>query len=131
MKTVSIGDTHGIAVADIVQKIINDHDKFIFAGDYVDSIDVDNFSMKKNLMDIIDLKIAFPDKIVLLWGNHDIHYLLGSGYAASGFRPEMRLYFHEIFHSNSSLFRLAYQEKDCLWTHAGINSRWYSCPTTG
>jgi hypothetical protein len=38
MKTVSIGDTHGIAVADFVQKIINDHDKFIFAGDYVDSI---------------------------------------------------------------------------------------------
>jgi hypothetical protein len=81
--------------------------------------------MKKNLTDIINLKIAFPDKIVLLWGNHDIHYLLGSEYAASGFRPEMQLNFHEIFHSNSSLFRLAYQEKDCLWTHAGINSRWH------
>jgi hypothetical protein len=125
MKTVSIGDTHGTAVADIVLKIINEQDKFIFAGDYVDSIDVDNFSMKKNLKDIIDLKIAYPDKIVLLLGNHDIHYFLGSDYYSSGYRPEMRKDFHEIFHLNSSLFRLAYLEKDYLWTHAGINSWWY------
>jgi len=125
MKTVSVGDTHGTAVADVVLKIIDNHDKFIFAGDYVDSFDVDNISMKKNLLDLIGLKITHPDKIVLLWGNHDIHYLLGSDYYSSGYRPEMKKDFHEIFLSNSNLFHLSYQVNDCLWTHAGINSRWF------
>ena len=32
MKTVSIGDTHGKAIADVVLKIINEHDKlFLWA----------------------------------------------------------------------------------------------------
>ena len=62
---------------DTVARIINEHDRFIFMGDYVDSPDIDNLSMKKNLMDIIGLKKKYPDKVVLLWGNHDIHYLLG------------------------------------------------------
>ena len=49
MKTVSIGDTHGVTVANIITEIIDEHDKFIFIGDYVDSFNVDNSTMKKNL----------------------------------------------------------------------------------
>lgn len=30
MKTVSIGDTHGIAVVNSVSEIMDEHDKFIF-----------------------------------------------------------------------------------------------------
>ena len=90
MKTVSIGDTHGVAVADVVVNIIDRHDKFIFVGDYVDSFIVDNISMKKNLLDIIELKKKYPEKVILLWGNHDIHYLLGNKHYCSGYRPEMQ-----------------------------------------
>ena len=46
MNTVSIGDTHGTAVADIVLNIIDNHDKVIFAGDYVDSFDIDNIPVR-------------------------------------------------------------------------------------
>jgi predicted MPP superfamily phosphohydrolase len=125
MKTVSIGDTHGKAIADVVLKIINEHDKFIFIGDYVDSPEIDNSSMKKNLLDIIALKKRYPEKIVLLWGNHDIQYLLGKDHFCSGYRPGMKQEFFEIFDSNADLFKLAFQAADYLWTHAGINERWY------
>lgn len=125
MKTVSIGDTHGIAVADQIRKIINSHDKFIFLGDYVDSYDVDNSSMLKNLLDIIDLKKCYPDKVVLLWGNHDIHYFLGEKFYCSGYRPEMRIELNGIFSTNECLFQLAFQEKDWIWTHAGISELWF------
>lgn len=124
MKTVSIGDTHGIAAAEQVEMIIDHHDKFIFLGDYVDSFDVDNSSMLKNLLDIIALKERFPEKIVLLWGNHDIHYFLGDRYYSSGYRPEMRQEFHRIFRDNEKLFQLAYQAGDFIWTHAGISDLW-------
>jgi predicted MPP superfamily phosphohydrolase len=125
MKTVSIGDTHGIAVAGHVRKIVDDHDKFIFIGDYVDSYDIDNISMKKNLLDLVELKGRYPEKIVLLWGNHDIQYLLGREHLCTGFRPEMEGEFHRIFSENENLFQLSYQVGDHLWTHAGINEIWY------
>jgi predicted MPP superfamily phosphohydrolase len=125
MKTVSIGDTHGKAAAETILNIINEYDKFIFMGDYVDSPVIDNLSMRKNLSDIIELKKKYPEKIVLLWGNHDIHYLLGKGHFCSGFRPGMKQEFYEIFHSNADLFQLAFEAGGYLWTHAGISGWWY------
>jgi hypothetical protein len=125
MKTISIGDTHGKAIADVVLKIINEHDKFIFMGDYVDSPVIDNLFMKKNLSDIITLKKKYLEKIVLLWGNHDIHYLLGEGHFCTGYRPGMKQDFYDIFHSNAGLFQLSFQTGDYLWTHAGISRWWY------
>ncbi|MEI6050427.1 MAG: metallophosphoesterase [Bacteroidota bacterium] len=126
MKTVSIGDTHGVAVADVIVKIIDKYDKFIFVGDYVDSFDVDNLTMKKNLLEIIELKKQYPEKIRLLWGNHDIQYLLGyAEYGCTGYRPEMQYDFYEIFHSNADLFRFSYQTGDYLWTHAGVHAGWF------
>lgn len=125
MKTVSIGDTHGIAVVNSVSEIMDEHDKFIFSGDYVDSFDVDNLTMKRNLLDLVELKKKYPEKIILLWGNHDIHYLLGNEHSCSGYRHEMKHDFYEIFHSNESLFQLSYQADDYLWTHAGVHAGWF------
>ena len=125
MKTVSIGDTHGMAVVDSVMKIIDNFDKFIFVGDYVDSFDVDDHSMKTNLLDLIELKSKYPEKVVLLWGNHDIHYLLGKDYYCSGYRPGMRKVFHTIFQENEKLFQFSYQSGDYIWTHAGITEFWF------
>jgi len=126
MKTVSIGDTHGVAVGNVINEIIDRYDKFIFTGDYVDSFYIDNISMKENLLDIIELKKKYSDKIILLWGNHDIHYLLGSKYYSSGFRPGMQSDFHAIFDLHRKLFQLSFQVNNYLWTHAGINAKWFN-----
>ena len=126
MKTVSIGDTHGRFVLDTVKEISDDYDKIIFVGDYVDSFTEADLSISTNLYDIIEFKKENPDKVVLLWGNHDIQYLLGyAKYGCTGYRPQMKDALFELFNINRSLFQMAYQINDTLWTHAGVHKGWY------
>lgn len=126
MNIVSIGDTHGNTVIDKVLEILNNHDKFIFVGDYVDSFDLNNSTINGNLYDLIELKKSNPKKIILLWGNHDIQYLLGyKNYGCSGYRPEMLEEFYDVFSKNKELFVFSFQIDKYLWTHAGIHRGWY------
>jgi len=99
------------------------YDKIIFVGDYVDSFDVSNVEMKKNLEDIIFFKKTLPHKVVLLLGNHDIQYIVPDQWC-SGYRPEMKHDFYDIFNKNLSLFQMAYQVGNTLWTHAGVTDGW-------
>jgi hypothetical protein len=107
-------------------------DKIIFVGDYVDSFDVNNIDMKLNLEEIIHLKREYPDKIVLLIGNHDVSYIVPHQ-ICSGYRPEMKHDFEDIYRKNDDCFQLAfYHEREVeegkikrtLWTHAGVTQGW-------
>lgn len=94
-------------------------DKIVFIGDYVDSFTISNVEIKKNLEDIILFKKALPNKVVLLWGNHDIQYFIPNQ-ICSGFRPEAKWDLQILFEANKDLFQMAYQEGEFLWTHAGL-----------
>ena len=122
MRTMSIGDLHG---KDLWKQIdINNFDKVIFIGDYVDSWDIKDEDILNNLLDLIELKKIFPNKVILLLGNHDIQYLFFPNYSCSGFRNSM-LYSLEItFKENIKLFQIAFQEQNYLFTHAGISNKW-------
>lgn len=139
MKTVSIGDIHGsnkwklllfgtiTPTLEEINNIVNQFDKIIFIGDYVDSFDVDNIIIIENLLEIINLKKNYPDKIILLWGNHDVFYytLNYTRDNVSGIRPEITQELNQIFRSNYRLFQFAYQYKNYIWTHAGIHQGWW------
>jgi hypothetical protein len=107
------------------------YEKIIFVGDYVDSFDVPNSLMSDNLENIIKLKTQFPDKVILLIGNHDIQYmhLNRMDLRCSGFRPEAAPIFHQIFESNRDLFQLCYHQNingvDYVWSHAGLTESWF------
>jgi predicted phosphodiesterase len=111
--------------------IFNEMDKIVFVGDYVDSFDVQNLEMKLNLEEIIHLKSEYPDKVVLLLGNHDIQYIVADQ-ICSGYRPEMKFDFQELFTKNIDKFTFAYYHereidgrlKRTLWTHAGVTHGW-------
>lgn len=102
----------------------------IFLGDYLDpkndeEITADNAYY--NLIDIVNLKKQNPDKVILLWGNHDLHYmyrnLMGSRYD----HTNSEKYF-QFFWQNQDLFQLAYETiidgKTYLFTHAGVGRKW-------
>jgi predicted phosphodiesterase len=139
MKNISIGDIHGsnkwklllfgtiTPTLDEIDKTINQFDKIIFIGDYVDSFDKDNTAIIDNLLEIIDLKKKYKDKVVLLWGNHDVYYytLNYKRDNVSGIRPEIVHELNQIFRSNYNLFQFAYQYKNYIWTHAGIHKGWW------
>ena len=124
MKTISIGDIHGRDIWKNVDP--SKYDKIIFVGDYVDSFTVSNITILNNLLDIIEFKKSFKDKVILLLGNHDIQYILGySHFGCSGYRPTMYYDLNETFTKNFELFQIAYQIDDILWSHAGVHEGWY------
>jgi predicted MPP superfamily phosphohydrolase len=87
MKHIAIGDLHG---RDTWQQVNTKlYDKVIFLGDYVDSHTLSDLVILENLKKIIALKKRPPEKVVLLLGNHDAHYLHYPRFECSGFRPTM------------------------------------------
>lgn len=101
-------------------------DKYIFLGDYCDSFTKDSTEIKNNLIDVIKFKKYYPDHVILLWGNHEIHYLYSAQkHGCSGFRPLMWFDLNEIFRKYRLLFQYAYQYDNYLFTHAGVHKGWY------
>ena len=136
IKTITVGDVHGSKIwqkcADlkILMKFPNletEYDKYIFIGDYTDSFTHSDKQIIDNLRKIITLKRNYPDKVILLWGNHDLQYLFSyqGGHGCSGYRTQMYTQLHDIFQSNKELFQTAFQIKNYLWTHAGVHKGWY------
>lgn len=122
MKIISIGDIHGKSVWNTIDP--GEYDKIIFVGDYTDDYyPTTDEQIFENLINIINFKKANPDKVELLYGNHDCSYVYG--WSCSGFRSSMREKLFHLFHANKSLFKFAHQEKNYIWTHAGITRFWY------
>jgi predicted MPP superfamily phosphohydrolase len=123
-KIVNIGDIHGRIFWKLID--INQYDHIVFVGDYVDSYPYDDEHILSNLLDIIELKKNYPDKVILLLGNHDIQYMfLSEGFECSGYRPSMASTLQHVFKDNKRLFQMAFQMNDYIWTHAGIAEKWY------
>lgn len=132
MKIKTIGDIHGSTLWEDIKSEIDTLDLIIFLGDYVDSFDISNKRIFDNLVNIINFKKEYPDKVVLLVGNHDVMYALAPAhvnnpYWCSGYRPDMHVDLYELFQENKDLFQLAYQYKNYLWTHAGVHQGWWDC----
>jgi Calcineurin-like phosphoesterase len=125
MNIITIGDLHGSSVwKEITPK---DWDQLIFSGDYVDSFEFKDGQIIENLEEVIQLKKEYPQKVILLLGNHDLGYLFKDkpGHGCSGFRAGMAKALFNLFSSNHDLFLCAWQVDNYLWTHAGIVGRWY------
>lgn len=128
LKTVSVGDIHG---SDVWKKINPEkYDKVIFVGDYVDSFFLPDITILNNLKDIFKLKQDYPDKVVLLIGNHDLHYMFSyKDFGCSGYREGMYNDLHDLFNEHADLLQAAYEvdneDARYVWTHAGIHSGWY------
>jgi predicted MPP superfamily phosphohydrolase len=125
MKLITIGDLHGSPVWKQIN--LGDWNHLIFIGDYVDS---DNYTEKEiidNIHAVIELKKNYPEKVVLLWGNHDLAYLYGGQekHYCSGFRKAMLPELFSIFTSNRKLFQASFQVSNYLWTHAGVVQLWF------
>lgn len=159
-RIISIGDIHGRDVwkqiifgstltfdewkdsrinndSNIEFEAFDEFDKFIFIGDYVDSFNIKGPEIIENLNDIIFFARSFPDRVVLLLGNHDIQYIVPNQYC-SGRMPEIEMDLKGIFNKNRDLFKVAHLEKSIeiiagkeitkkyLWTHAGVTEGWYT-----
>jgi len=104
------------------QEEIDAVDKVVFLGDYLDSFHVPGEEQLKVLQEVIEIKKAYMDKVILLLGNHDIHYLYGR-YICSGYDREFAAAFQFLLQDNRKLFQYCYMYDNHLFTHAGVDVR--------
>lgn len=130
MKILVIPDIHGRCFWRLHVNNIDKYDKVVFLGDYVDPYGPENITEEDavlNLKNIIEFKKRFSDKVVLLLGNHDLHYASPLFYKhACGGRISRRYYndIKHLFDDNHDLFQIAYDTPNVLFTHAGVMQEW-------
>lgn len=122
MKILAIGDIHGRTTW---QRFVNPelYDKIIFIGDYFDSFDIKGEDQIRNFLNIMEFKHKYPEKVVLLIGNHDFHYLdMGEQY--SGFQKGFQYSIKPLVEENLKHMVMCYKHDDFLFTHAGVTRTW-------
>jgi predicted phosphodiesterase len=126
-KVIAIGDIHGRDAWIEIVKRESDADKIVFIGDYFDSFDIPFESQLANFLALIEYKRSFPDKIVLLLGNHDYHYLLGVQDRYSGFQEGekgFRITGALEKALKEGLIQMAFSSGKFMFTHAGVTDLW-------
>ena len=105
----------------------NTQDKIIFLGDYVDTYEeITNKEQLNNLLEIIEFKKENMDRVVLLLGNHDMHYLYSDSFGkCSGYSHNKEKLFKPIFKENRDLFKIVHVEGNTIFSHAGISQVWF------
>ena len=123
MKIIVIGDIHGRNTWKDVLNSEETWDKVIFLGDYWDSFDVPFDRQFYNFFDIMQFKKDNPETI-LLFGNHDLHYIIDSEY--SGYQSVFAYQIREAILKFKDNFKVVHQEDKYLFSHAGVTQRFLS-----
>ncbi len=123
MKTICIGDIHG---RDTWKQIVTQEnaDRIIFIGDYFDSFTIKAEKQMNNFLDIIAFKESSSNKeVILLIGNHDIHYFPEiKDTATSGYQERYAFSIKMLMNANRKHLQMAYQMGEFIFTHAGVSS---------
>lgn len=126
MRLIAIGDTHGRDTWKEIVKKEPEANVFVFMGDYFDSKDNINAEIQKvNFQDIIDFAIFNPN-VILLFGNHDYHYLPGVNENYSGYQKWQKTDIGELLAKaiKDELVRMCYVNDGYMFTHAGVTKTW-------
>ena len=131
-KILVIPDVHGrLFWKEAVEKYKDEVDRIIFLGDYLDRYENEDISRKQekdNFKEILDFKLENEDKVVMLIGNHDEHYIDRAFPMSTRHSSSNAYSYREMFSSHKSFFKLAHEEtvndKKFLFTHAGVMNSW-------
>lgn len=118
-----IGDIHGRTSW---KELVKDDCTNIFVGDYFDPYDeIPYDELMRNFRDILAYKASHP-QTVLLYGNHDLHYITTKD-RSSRYDKQHAEQIAQIFESTKSQFAgVAFAIRDvALVTHAGVSKEWY------
>lgn len=126
MKVIAIGDTHGRSDWKLIVAK-NEFDKIVFIGDYFDTHESISVAQQiYNFKNICEYKRENINNVVLLFGNHDFHYMRNINEQYSGFQSTHRFDISEILHKalDDDLLQMCYKHNNILFTHAGVTKTW-------
>lgn len=123
MKILAIGDSHG--TKNWKRFDFKKYDKIIFLGDFFDEFhnNWEEVNQIDNLFEILSLQKQDQEKFITLLGNHELHYLIPQE-EYSGKQVHKQWDIHDFLYQHKKEFRIAYQLKDYIFSHAGLSSRW-------
>jgi hypothetical protein len=129
MRVIFIGDIHGRSLwKEIVEK-----EKYaevvVFYGDYFDSKEeIGGEAQLQNFLEIIAFKTnqeKLGKKVVLLFGNHDYHYMPWyTREPYSGFTEEFKEHFQKALVDHLHHLQIVFSFENVFCSHAGISSIW-------
>lgn len=128
-----IPDVHGRSFwKKAIPEDVSNH-LIIFLGDYFDpypdEADVSWAQLYERVSAIISLKKAHPDNVILLLGNHDLHYIWRNALPQGGrYDFQHADDIAELLSDNWACFQLACEcslgNRQFLLTHAGVSRQW-------
>lgn len=134
MKILIIPDIHGRTFwREASKKFIEDNEngKVIFLGDYLDPYESEGISQEEaisNFLSIIKFKELYNKNVILLVGNHDMHYLTEDFGHCSRYDMWRSPRIKKIFSANKDVLQMAYYLEDggkkIIISHAGIQKNW-------
>lgn len=131
MKILVLPDIHGRKFWEEPCKQVEDYDKIIFLGDYMDPYDFEHITVPEaleNFENILAFADAHKDKVTLLLGNHDMPYFSKKYKSFSWYHcRHSNKYCNDIsqrFEEYKELFKIADVVDDVLFTHAGVTPGW-------
>lgn len=125
-----IGDIHGRKNWIDLVTPFDEETLYIFVGDYTDPYygweKVTYEQMIEQILLMLQFKREHPDNVVLLLGNHDLQYIIGTG-ETNRYDWQHSSKISAIFKENAELFSdIAFQVGEkYLITHAGVTLDWY------
>lgn len=127
-KVIILPDIHGRTFWKYALEHIDEFDKVIFLGDYLDPYPHEGITFDEsveNFKEILEFKKNNIDKVELLIGNHDCHYIWLDFMNCSRLNRSRRKEMNKLYNDNYELFRIAYLLNDkYLFSHAGVYKEW-------
>lgn len=125
-KIIAVGDIHARRYWE--QLKTHQFDRMVFIGDYFDTLDPIPYEVQiENFNNIIDFKRANPDKVTVLLGNHDYHYIEEME-EYSGFQRLGAPYIKEAIKNALDVMQVCHIEENgldlYLFSHAGFTKSW-------
>lgn len=127
MKILIIPDIHGrFKWKEHVDRLINKVDKVVFLGDYFDSFDKTPVEQMYNFKEVCKYHKSNSDKVIMLIGNHDIHYMSKNAPLSSGYNGYYGSDFRSMLLDYKEHLKIAWFYKDHLFTHAGVSDPFWN-----
>lgn len=126
-KILIIPDVHGRSFWHKAEELIDEVDKVIFLGDYLDPYRHEGITFDTALEEfnkILEFADKYSDKVVLLIGNHDAHYISTSFMDCSRLNYLQRQDVHELYMQHIDKFNLVWEYDKWLFSHAGVYADW-------
>ena len=126
-KILIIPDVHGRKFWHKAKELIDEVDQVVFLGDYLDPYSREGITFEDALNEfeqILEFKEKHSDKVVLLVGNHDMHYIQLEFMNCSRLNVYRRVEIHDLFMNNIDKFQLVHEIDSYLFSHAGVYLEW-------